>query len=263
MSPISAPSTRRTRRRAAVRSAAIRGACGSSRRPRPPGVAGVAASWVSPERQSLRERPADRSMSGVDRALQLGFVAGVALARAVEGRRRGRRRLKWPNDLVLDGAKCAGLLVEGVSAPAEATGLRRRHRRQLPRARRRTPAIRPPELTDALGGADGQRGRCSSAFATRFDEALARMGRRERIRGDPRGLARPRCGRSARGSGSTAPAAGARASSKGLTLTAVCCFAGRAGSRRSRPRTSGYCLHRMARRMAGASASRAREGRIE
>jgi len=45
---------------------------------------------------------------------QLGFVAGVALARAAE-EAGAEARLKWPNDLVAGGGKCAGLLVEGVT----------------------------------------------------------------------------------------------------------------------------------------------------
>jgi BirA family transcriptional regulator, biotin operon repressor / biotin---[acetyl-CoA-carboxylase] ligase len=47
-------------------------------------------------------------------AAQLGFVAGVALARA--GRDLGATDigLKWPNDLMSRGAKCAGILIEGV-----------------------------------------------------------------------------------------------------------------------------------------------------
>lgn len=44
-------------------------------------------------------------------APQLGFVAGVALAQAVQARGAGAR-LKWPNDLVCDGAKMSGLLLE-------------------------------------------------------------------------------------------------------------------------------------------------------
>ncbi len=47
---------------------------------------------------------------------QLGFVAGVALHEAVQaitGLGRDRLALKWPNDLLLDGAKLAGILVEG------------------------------------------------------------------------------------------------------------------------------------------------------
>jgi BirA family transcriptional regulator, biotin operon repressor / biotin---[acetyl-CoA-carboxylase] ligase len=49
-------------------------------------------------------------------APQIGFVAGVALQRAVADL-GVEARLKWPNDLVLDGAKLAGLLVEGVIPP--------------------------------------------------------------------------------------------------------------------------------------------------
>jgi BirA family biotin operon repressor/biotin-[acetyl-CoA-carboxylase] ligase len=55
------------------------------------------------------------------RAPQLGFVAGVALHRAVsEAVPYGvpHLALKWPNDLLRDGAKVAGILVEGVSQGA-------------------------------------------------------------------------------------------------------------------------------------------------
>ncbi|HZZ60569.1 MAG TPA: biotin--[acetyl-CoA-carboxylase] ligase [Roseiarcus sp.] len=50
-------------------------------------------------------------------AAQLGFVAGVALARAAKDLGASRARLKWPNDLVCEGAKCAGVLVEGATLP--------------------------------------------------------------------------------------------------------------------------------------------------
>ncbi|MGO4524003.1 biotin--[acetyl-CoA-carboxylase] ligase [Microvirga sp. 2MCAF35] len=49
-------------------------------------------------------------------APQLGFVAGLALHEAVEavtGIGAPRLLLKWPNDLLLDGAKVSGLLLEG------------------------------------------------------------------------------------------------------------------------------------------------------
>lgn len=54
-------------------------------------------------------------------AAQLGFVAGVALHEAVAaqtGLGGPRLALKWPNDLLLDGAKIAGLLLEGHSGRA-------------------------------------------------------------------------------------------------------------------------------------------------
>ena len=55
------------------------------------------------------------------RAAQLGFVAGLALHRAVSdvtGLEADRLAIKWPNDLLLDQAKLAGLLVEGRIAPS-------------------------------------------------------------------------------------------------------------------------------------------------
>jgi BirA family transcriptional regulator, biotin operon repressor / biotin---[acetyl-CoA-carboxylase] ligase len=47
-------------------------------------------------------------------AAQLGFVAGVALARAARDLGATEVGLKWSNDLMSHGAKCAGILVEGV-----------------------------------------------------------------------------------------------------------------------------------------------------
>jgi BirA family biotin operon repressor/biotin-[acetyl-CoA-carboxylase] ligase len=47
-------------------------------------------------------------------APQLGFVAGVALTAAARDVGAAEIGLKWPNDLMLKGAKCAGILVEGV-----------------------------------------------------------------------------------------------------------------------------------------------------
>jgi BirA family biotin operon repressor/biotin-[acetyl-CoA-carboxylase] ligase len=72
-------------------------------------------SWVSPKgnlhASALLIDPCPQA-----RSPQLGFVAGVALARAAEDV-GAQARLKWPNDLVVGSAKCAGLLVEGRTLP--------------------------------------------------------------------------------------------------------------------------------------------------
>jgi BirA family biotin operon repressor/biotin-[acetyl-CoA-carboxylase] ligase len=47
-------------------------------------------------------------------AAELGFVAGVALVRAARELGATDVGLKWPNDLMSRGAKCAGILTEGV-----------------------------------------------------------------------------------------------------------------------------------------------------
>ncbi len=52
-------------------------------------------------------------------ASQLGFVAGVALARAARDLGATDTGLKWPNDLMYRGAKCAGILVEGIGLGAQ------------------------------------------------------------------------------------------------------------------------------------------------
>jgi len=45
---------------------------------------------------------------------RLGFVAGIALAEVVRALSvPGDVRLKWPNDLIVDGAKISGILLEG------------------------------------------------------------------------------------------------------------------------------------------------------
>jgi BirA family biotin operon repressor/biotin-[acetyl-CoA-carboxylase] ligase len=52
---------------------------------------------------------------GVPQAPELGFVTGLALfdaASSLTGLQYPRLALKWPNDLLIDGAKCAGILLE-------------------------------------------------------------------------------------------------------------------------------------------------------
>src|SRR5438128_6047736 len=62
--------------------------------------AGVTFSLARIVRKPLRELPA------------LSLVAGVAAVRALRALGVARAALKWPNDLVVDGAKLGGILVE-------------------------------------------------------------------------------------------------------------------------------------------------------
>jgi BirA family biotin operon repressor/biotin-[acetyl-CoA-carboxylase] ligase len=64
------------------------------------------------------------------RLSELGFVAGLAVADAVDAvlqdgavLQGGRARLKWPNDVLIDGAKIAGILVEIVEDNAAVIGI--------------------------------------------------------------------------------------------------------------------------------------------
>lgn len=71
--------------------------------------------WVSPP-GNLYASLAMVDPCALQCAPQLGFVAGLALHQAVTdvtGLTADRLTIKWPNDLLLDRAKLAGLLVEG------------------------------------------------------------------------------------------------------------------------------------------------------
>jgi BirA family biotin operon repressor/biotin-[acetyl-CoA-carboxylase] ligase len=50
-------------------------------------------------------------------APQIGFVAGVALVAAARDLGAADVAIKWPNDLLWNGAKVSGLLVEGLATP--------------------------------------------------------------------------------------------------------------------------------------------------
>jgi BirA family biotin operon repressor/biotin-[acetyl-CoA-carboxylase] ligase len=70
--------------------------------------------WISPSgnlhASCLMIDPCPRAVGA-----QLGFVAGVALAQAARDFGATEVGIKWPNDLMCHGAKCAGILVEGLS----------------------------------------------------------------------------------------------------------------------------------------------------
>lgn len=92
-------------------------------------------SWSSPPGNlyvSLLLRPACPPAT----ALQLGFVAAVALGEALDRRvAAAALTFKWPNDVLLDGRKIAGILLE--------FGDRRRRRARLADHR---PGRQSPEL---------------------------------------------------------------------------------------------------------------------
>jgi BirA family transcriptional regulator, biotin operon repressor / biotin---[acetyl-CoA-carboxylase] ligase len=59
----------------------------------------------------------------------LSLVAGIAVVRALHALGLGRVRLKWPNDLVVDGAKLGGILVETRGASHVVIGIGLNYRR--------------------------------------------------------------------------------------------------------------------------------------
>jgi BirA family transcriptional regulator, biotin operon repressor / biotin---[acetyl-CoA-carboxylase] ligase len=72
--------------------------------------------WVSPAGNLHATLALSGPCAGAD-APELGFVAGLALHRAVHAvssHQHPALAIKWPNDLLLDGAKVAGLLLEGL-----------------------------------------------------------------------------------------------------------------------------------------------------
>ena len=73
--------------------------------------------WISPI-GNLHASLILSHVGDVANAPQLGFVAGVASMRALRATAGDRAfALKWPNDLMLDGAKLGGILLECVNIP--------------------------------------------------------------------------------------------------------------------------------------------------
>ena len=73
-------------------------------------------SWVSPPGNlyfSVILRPACEARS----VAQLSFVAALAVLDLVDRSVPGRARCKWPNDVLVDGGKVAGILLESALGP--------------------------------------------------------------------------------------------------------------------------------------------------
>jgi len=79
-------------------------------------------SWVSPA-GNLYASLLLSDPSPIDRAAELAFVAALAVRDAVVAEApalASQLRFKWPNDVLLGGAKCAGILIEGERGAGEA-----------------------------------------------------------------------------------------------------------------------------------------------
>ena len=83
-------------------------------------------SWISPP-GNLYASLLLSDPSPFEHAPQLAFVAALAVRDAVALEAKAlapQLKFKWPNDLLLDGRKCAGILIEGEAAPEGGAGKR-------------------------------------------------------------------------------------------------------------------------------------------
>src|SRR3989304_3481056 len=82
-------------------------------------------SWTSPP-GNLYATPLIADPSAPEHAPQLSFVAALALHDAITecaAQLGPMLKVKWPNDLLIGGAKVAGILIEGESEPAFAVAI--------------------------------------------------------------------------------------------------------------------------------------------
>ncbi|HEY8472898.1 MAG TPA: biotin--[acetyl-CoA-carboxylase] ligase [Natronosporangium sp.] len=80
-------------------------------------------SWSSPPRAGLAVSVLLRPAVPPTRLGWLPLLAGVALAESVHRETGLLARLKWPNDLLIGGRKCAGILAEAVGVQAVVVGI--------------------------------------------------------------------------------------------------------------------------------------------
>lgn len=68
--------------------------------------------WTSPPGSGLYLSAVLRPPIPVESAWQLSFVASVAVAEALRGSTGAAAQTKWPNDVLVNGRKVAGILIE-------------------------------------------------------------------------------------------------------------------------------------------------------
>lgn len=68
--------------------------------------------WVTPPASSLLFSTLLRPSAWTERLSLLPIVISIALSRALEGHLGLKAEIKWPNDILLSGRKCCGILIE-------------------------------------------------------------------------------------------------------------------------------------------------------
>lgn len=75
--------------------------------------------WISPPGAALALSVLVRGAVGGPRSSWIPLIAGISMTESLEAQWPGRFALKWPNDVLLDGLKVCGILVE-VAADTDA-----------------------------------------------------------------------------------------------------------------------------------------------
>ena len=126
--------------------------------------------WISPP-GNFYGSTLVRLRSGDPAAATLGFVAAVALSEVAASLIPQATVLKWPNDLLIDGAKLSGILLERTDdAVVVGIGVNLAHHPDLPDRRTTSLAVQGVAIDPA-------------AFATPLAEAFARWLDRWRTQG--------------------------------------------------------------------------------
>ncbi|MFT7621882.1 MAG: BirA family biotin operon repressor/biotin-[acetyl-CoA-carboxylase] ligase [Myxococcota bacterium] len=129
-------------------------------------------SWFSPANGNIYLSVIWRPIGSLERVPQLTLQAAVAVHRAVADL-GGEPQLKWPNDVFVDGRKCAGVLSElriGAHGPAVIVGIGLNVAAM--------PAETPDEVASVAGVVASEREAAIAHLMRRLDEAWSDFVRR-------------------------------------------------------------------------------------